>query len=274
MKALWQIILAILWRLRPVQALEVNLRDVIEIGLSLFADDLEVETLSADPHYRREIAAALADAHAKLGLLVYLRACELTNTRHAIRSFIPNHSFTHASTSLDALWRSFHRLIAKFDDYECLAAKRAERMKRDATTLTPSLRDSPLRLDATHQSTSPACGGGGLATHTGLEVLPRQKRGRWIGASSRRDGGGCASSRGWLHATGPPYSARLPIADCRLPQKPSFRDRPRMPDPQPIRPANLRVHTEQIGETDRAASDRVYCSHGFMRMRHRAAITG
>ena len=29
MKALWQIILQFLWRLRPVQALEVNLRDAI-----------------------------------------------------------------------------------------------------------------------------------------------------------------------------------------------------------------------------------------------------
>ena len=60
MKALWQIILAILWRLRPVQALEVNLSDIIQIGLSMFADDEEVEDLFRDPAYRQTIAAALA----------------------------------------------------------------------------------------------------------------------------------------------------------------------------------------------------------------------
>jgi len=45
MNALWQIILRILWRLRPVTALEVNLHDVIEIGFSLITDDEDRQDL-------------------------------------------------------------------------------------------------------------------------------------------------------------------------------------------------------------------------------------
>ncbi|RYG32553.1 MAG: hypothetical protein EON93_11035, partial [Burkholderiales bacterium] len=63
MKALWQIILAILWRLRPVQALEVNLHDIIQLGFQIFTEDDDLARLGADLAYRRTIAAAMFDAH-------------------------------------------------------------------------------------------------------------------------------------------------------------------------------------------------------------------
>ena len=215
MNALWQIILRILWRLRPVTALEVNLHDVIEIGLALFTWDSELDRLTNDPAYRRLIAPALADAHAKLDLLIYLRACEIAGITPRNPRFIPNFTHTHASTDPLALWRSFERLVAKFDDYERLARLRAARLKREATPIPPSLRDSPLRLDAAHQS--PA-----RDATAALSPPSRDARGRWIACSRAQDGGGCASSRGWLHATGPPFGAQLPSFDCPLPQ--SLRD--------------------------------------------------
>ncbi len=215
MKALWQIILAILWRLRPVSALEVNLRDVIDIGLAMFADDLALDDITHDPAYRSTLAAAFFDAHRKLDLLIYLRACEIAGVRAKITSFKPDYSHTNSSADLIKLWRSFQRLVAEFDDYERYASLRAERLKREEATLCPSLRDSPLRLDATHRSTSPGFAGGGPTARTALEVLPRQRRGRWRAHACARDGGGCASSRGWLNTTGPPSSRST--AYCRLP---------------------------------------------------------
>ena len=53
-----------------------------------------------------------------------------------------------------ALWKSFHRFLEKFDDYERYAVKRAERLKREDIAIPPSLRDSPDRLDATHHATA------------------------------------------------------------------------------------------------------------------------
>ena len=214
MNALWQIILRILWRLRPVTALEVNLRDAIEIGFVLFTHDHAFADVCASPARRARLAAALADAHAKLDLLIYLRACEISGTRPRITRFLPNFTYTHASTAPMALWRAFERLVAKFDTYERLAKRRAERLKREATPISPSLRDSPLRLDAAHQSTSPACGGGGLRGDA-LRPPSRETRGRWIARSRAQDGGGCASSRGCLRTRGPPP---LPIPDSPLPR--------------------------------------------------------
>src|SRR6218665_1845621 len=192
MNALWQIILQILWRLRPVQALEVNLHDVIQKGLAMFADD--IDALSADPAYRRTIAAAMFDAHRKLDLLIYLRACEIAGITTRL-GFKPDYSHTHASTDLMALWRSFERFIAKFDDYERYAVKRAERLKREATIPPPSLRDSPLPLDATHHPPPPGFAGGGLRARS-PRPPSRETRGRWIARSCARDGGGCAFTRG------------------------------------------------------------------------------
>ena len=216
MKALWQIILAILWRLRPVQALEVNLRDIIEMGLAMFADDLGVEDLAADPAYRATIAAALADAHRKLDLLIYLRACELTGKRINPNGFQPNYAHTHGSAGLNALWRTFHRLIARFDDYERLAAKRAEGLKREQD-------DYPLRLAAALQSAFPSLGPlqvnrrrlAGLIANGGIDGSARQSA---IPAEGR-----CASARG------PPPLHFPKSAPPTL--EASFRDRAPMPNP-------------------------------------------
>ncbi len=207
MKALWQIILAILWRLRPVQALEVNLRDVIDIGLAMFADDLALDDITYDPAYRSTLAAAFFDAHRKLDLLIYLRACEIAGIRPRITSFKPDYSHTNSSADLIKLWRSFQRLVARFDDYERYASLRAERLRREPDNL-------PLRLAATLQSTSPSLrlveASRLCAFNVQIASISAQHWGRWIGASSRRDGGGGAFARG------PPSAlyCLLPTANC------------------------------------------------------------
>ena len=212
MNALWQIILRILWRLRPVTALEVNLHDVIEIGFAMFTHDYAFADVCADPARLSRVAAAMGDAHAKLDLLIYLRSCEIAGITPHNSRFIPNFTHTHASATPLAIWRSFEHFVARFDDYERLATKRAERLKREATPISPSLRDSPLCLDAAHQSPAHRAVEDAI---TGASPPSRNARGRWIARSRAQDGGGCASSRGWLHTTGPPHSARLPISDCQ-----------------------------------------------------------
>ena len=193
MKALWQIILTILWRLRPVQALEVNLRDVIDMALAMFADEAAIDDITHDPAYRSTLAAAFFDAHRKLDLLIYLRACEIAGIRPRIASFKPDYSHTSSSADLMKLWRSFLRLLAKFDDYERYAIKRAERLRADENNY-------PLRLAAMLQSTSPALCAMEANRRRLFDVqiasTCAKHWGRWIGASSRRDGGGGAKSRG------------------------------------------------------------------------------
>ena len=197
-----QIILWILWRLRPVMAVEANLVDILQSGFALFRDEETLLLMADDPDYCATVTAALADAHAKLDLLIYLRACELTGLRSRARDFTPNRTATSSGRTPQDCWTSFRRLALRFSDRERLAQKRAERLQREQA-------QSPLRLDASHQSTSPAlCAE--EENHRRLSSSSAQRWGRWIGASSRRDGGGCASPRG------PPlnHDFRLPTPHC------------------------------------------------------------
>ena len=197
-----QIILWILWRLRPVMAVEANLVDILQSGFALFRDDETLRMMADDPDYCATVTAALADAHAKLDLLIYLRACELTGLRSRARDFQPNRTATSSGRTLQDCWTSFRRLALRFDDRERLAQRRAEHLQREQA-------QSPLRLRTACASTSPAlCAE--EENHRRLSSSSAQRWGRWIGASSRRDGGGCASPRG------PPlnHDFRLPTPHC------------------------------------------------------------
>ena len=183
---LQQIILWILWRLRPVMAVEANLVDILQSGFALFRDDETLRMMAEDPDYCATVTAALADAHAKLDLLIYLRACELTGLRSRARDFTPNRTATSSGRTPQDCWTSFRRLALRFNDRERLAQRRAERLQRESS-------NSPLRLAPSAQSTSPSLR---LveATHRCLASLTPKEWGRWIGASSRRDGGDEARS--------------------------------------------------------------------------------
>ena len=107
------------------------------------------------------------------------------------------------NTQPPATYREMHRRFTQatrfLADAHRLITRHAKRIAK-----------SPLRLAATPQSTSPMLRMVEDSVAT-LEVLHRRRRGRWIGASSRRDGGGCAQPRG------PPQT---PTANCPLPIAP------------------------------------------------------
>ena len=188
MYELSQIILWILWSLRPAMAVEANLVDIIRTGFALFADDETLAALAGDPDHCAGVHAALADAHTKLDLMIYLRACEIAGVRCQSRGFEPNRTTTRSRHTPDTCWRSFRRLVHRFDDRERLAHLRAERLQREQA-------QSPLRLDASDRSTSPM-----LLMVEDLsvmrDVLHRLRRGRWIARSCAQDGGGSLRTRG------------------------------------------------------------------------------
>ena len=197
-----QIILWVLWNLRPVMALEANLVHVLSEGFALFRDDETLAWMADDPDHAVIVLAGLADAHVKLDLLIYLRACEIAGIPSRARTFTPNRTVTRSGRTPQGCWSSFRRLVLRFNDRERLAQRRAERLLSEREA-------SPLRLAPSAQSTSPMLRMVEDSAHA-LEVLHRRRRGRWIARPCAQDGGGCASPRG------PPsrHDCRFPIPDC------------------------------------------------------------
>jgi len=175
-----QIIIWIMWTLRPVLAVEANLSDIIATGFAMFADDDDLAMMESDPNRCAMILAGIADANTKLDLLIYLRACEILGIRSRAKDFKANRTATRSGRTPQECWARFRRLVIRFQDYERLAQRRAERLRSE---------QGPLRLAATLQSTSPACGGGGLQIFA-LSPPPRFARGRWIARTRAQDGGG------------------------------------------------------------------------------------
>jgi hypothetical protein len=103
MYELSQIILWILWRLRPVMAVEANLVDILTTGFGLFQDEETLRLMADDPDYCATVTAALADAHTKLDLFVYLRACEIAGLRSRARDFTPNRTTTRSGRTPQGL---------------------------------------------------------------------------------------------------------------------------------------------------------------------------
>ncbi len=206
---LQQIILWILWRLRPVMAVEANLVDIIAAGFRLFDNDEAIIRMEDDPSQCLIVSAGLADAHAKLDLLIYLRACEIISIRSRAKDFTPNRTASRSGRTPQACWTSFRRLVTRFEDYERLAQKRAESLR---------VEQNPLRLAATLQSTSPMlCKV--EANHRALFAaqiasLTPQEWGRWIARPCAQDGGGLAQPRG------PPPPARFHESTVTNPEAP------------------------------------------------------
>ena len=199
MYELSQIILWILWRLRPAMAVEANLVDILTTGFTLFQDEETLRLMADDPDYCATVTAALADAHTKLDLFVYLRACEIAGLRSRARDFTPNRTTTRSGRTPQDCWSVFRRLVIRFEDRERLAQKRAERLVRETN-------ESPLRLRTACASTSPSLR---LveATHRALASLTPKEWVRWIARPCAQDGGGL-----FAQPRGPP-----PNPDCRLP---------------------------------------------------------
>ncbi len=179
-----QIIIWILWRLRPVLAVEANLGDIIASGFAMFADDNDL-ALMEDPDHCAMILAGIADANVKLDMLIYLRACEILGIRSRAKDFKANRVATRSGRTPQECWARFRRLVIRFQDYERLAQKRAERLQREQA-------NSPLRLAASLQSTSPAFHAEEESTQLVARISSSSalRWGRWIARTCAQDGGG------------------------------------------------------------------------------------
>jgi hypothetical protein len=174
MMQLWQIILRILWPLRPALAVETNLVDIIRTGLDLFHDEDSWLDMEESPAFWAGIAASLLSAHAKLDLLICLRAHEIAGLQWRGRPFRACRHPHLSDRTPEACWRRFQRLVLRFEQVERLAHLRARKLKRWRD-------DYPLRLRPAGAS-SPMI----EPSHRPLAApAHREKR---IGASSRRDG--------------------------------------------------------------------------------------
>ena len=145
---------------------------------------------------RRRIEAYIARCEDWIQFLIQARAAEIAGINLTFVEAKRSEFWTpHVPRDWASLMQRYARLRASFNNIERLAKRRAARMKRERAA-------NPLRLDAPHQSTSPAlcaveandrCVASTSALHWG----------RWIARPCAQDGGGRA------HARGPP-SAHFP----------------------------------------------------------------
>jgi hypothetical protein len=202
------ILLRILFPLDPVARSRELMRSWLGMVMGWVADPEELEAYAYWSEDRAKLESCICFLEYAMQVLIHDRAQQMLGQRYVHVPLQDKPHIRHPK-SLNQLLKRLAQLARDFHTLDALAARRADRMRRE--------RDSaPLRLAATPQSTSPT-----LcvveANHRRLASTTSQKWGRWIGASSRRDGGGCASSRGCLRTRGPPslnaiVNYRLPIA--------------------------------------------------------------
>jgi len=205
------LLLRILFPLDKVARSREFMRAWLQKIVSWVTDPEDIEGFAYWTDDRAKLEGHICALEYAMQVLIHERAREMLGLPFI---FFPRQRNPHIRhpKSMHQLFKRLAQSARNFDNLDKLAARRAERMKREGATLGPSLRDSPLRLDAPHRSTSPT-----LCVvedaNTALEVLPRQRRGRWRAHACARDGGGCASSRGCLRTRGPPLNSIY----CRLP---------------------------------------------------------
>ena len=200
------------------------MRGWLQMVMGWVADPEDVEDFADWADGRAKLEGHICALENAMQILVWERAREMLGLPfiYVRRQSNPK---LRVAKDMRQLFRRLTQVARNFHNLDKLAARRAESMKREHDADPLSLRDSPLRLAASLQSTSPArCAVEDSVSL--LEVLPRRRRGRWIGASSRRDGGGCAFPRGSAFARGPPP---LPNPRPQLPRRFHLRDRTPMP---------------------------------------------
>ena len=153
---------------------------------------------------RRELEAGIAFGEDGINIMIYARTCELLGVTPIIKS--PIFQEPAKSRPIAELLARHARMLDRLRTFEQRAQRRAARIMRENTHPPYG---GPLRLDATHQSTSPAFHAVEDAARA-LEVLHRRRRGRWIARPCAQDGGGCASPRG----PPPTHHCPFPIAYC------------------------------------------------------------
>ena len=190
MTELFLVLLRILFPLDPVARLREVTRDYLSEIMGWLDDPLDVAEIARRPDWLEILEAHIIVAENGVELLITERARQIAGLPFIYtRRMAPPH--LRKVKSLSRLLNRITHLARLFHNLERLAARRADRLRSQ---------QSPLRLDASHQSTSPALRAAEATCPLQLNVqiasLSPQDWGRWIGASSRRDGGGCASPRG------------------------------------------------------------------------------
>ena len=174
-------LLRVLFPLDHVARLREITRDYISQIMGWLDDPLDVEEIHHREDLREILEAHIIAAEHGVQLLITERARQIAGLPFIYTARIAP-PWLRRTKSLSRLLKRLTNLARLFHNLENLAHRRAERMIRE-------LGDNPLRLDATHQSTSPAL----CAVEDSvimLEVLHRRRRGRWIARSCAQDGGG------------------------------------------------------------------------------------
>ena len=187
-------------------------------GLNAILTDESLSEDLDDPHARAWAERYIAMAEDGIAILITQRTSELLGLPfQRIETRQPAH-LPHPRSRKHLMARHA-RMLASLGSIERAAHKRAARIRREA---------NPLRLAPSAQSTSPMLRMVEDSVRL-LEVLHRRRRGRWIGASSRRDGGGLAPD------TSAPKQKRGRLGDRVLnPEsqtRSNLRDRELMPGP-------------------------------------------
>ena len=187
------ILLRILFPLDPVARYRELMRNWLGMVMSWVADPEELEAYAYWTEDRAKLESCICFLEYAMQVLIHDRTRQMLGLRYVYSPLQDKPHIRHPK-SLDQLLKRLAQLARDFHHLDAIAAKRADRMRRE--------RDStPLRLAATPQSTSPSLRLVEANHRRPLDVqiasTTSQKWGRWIGASSRRDGGGaCAFARG------------------------------------------------------------------------------
>lgn len=179
--------------------------------LNALSDQRWIDWLASAPDHPATVATfekRIADMESAIDFIVYQRAREILGLkkRHWRRPD-PAPLRRRKSRSYAELWERLERCVLRFADIDRLAQRRAEKLQR-------LLSENPLgafphRLAAkTRPSTSPAFQAREEIRATNADLFLPQSRsgwGRWIDASSRRDGGGSRRALEGLRVRAPPW---------------------------------------------------------------------
>ncbi len=208
------LLLRILFPLDKVARSREFMRAWLQKIVSWVTDPEDIEGFAYWTDDRAKLEGHICALEYAMQVLIHERAREILGLPFI---FFPRQRNPHIRhpKSMHQLFKRLAQSARNFDNLDKLAARRAERMRREES-LSPSLRDSPLRLDAPHRSTSPTLCVVEDAI-TGASPPSRKARGRWIARSCAQDGGGCVLARGCLRTRGPPLASLnclMPAADC------------------------------------------------------------
>ncbi len=207
MTELFLVLLRILFPLDPVARLREITREYLNWLVTCLEDPAKLNDFLTSPEACAGVEAHVIVIEHGVQLLINERARQIAGLPFIYTERLKLVLLHRAKPPRKILAR-LNRAAALFDNLERLAHRRAQRMQRE-------LANNPLRLAATLQSTSLA-----LCTveanHHCLASLSAQHWGRWIGASSRRDGGGL-----FAQSRGPPSHSRSDFRNPNLADSPA-----------------------------------------------------